>query len=456
MEVTELRTTSSPVGVLILGRKRPGFDQEWNQIICRRSVAAMERMGLHCTGQDSPVVDDQSLSLALRKLRDSGCEVLVMLQPSMGNGQLSLSLAQQWPGPIILWATPERPEDGKVSSCSLVGQHLWASILRQAGHPFELIYGDPDHDAVRNELLRGIRLSRTAVRLQNAKLGVIGGHAPGFIDLATDPFLLRRSLGMQLHSLSLPQFIDRVNTIDDARVREDALQVKRLGLPLLDVEERDLAVNSRCYLAMLDLMNEENLDALSIQCWPELPDVLGQWPYLAISRLTTEGRAVSMEGDVDGAIAEMMGISLDLGAGFLTDWLEHDQSSIFLWHPGMAPLSMCHAAGTGNGPVLARHFNIAKPLVVDGQLQADKPATIVRLWHCDGQYLMTAFEGRAVPPRRNITGNSIRIEVPERNVHELFDRLIHGGMPHHVLLHYGHCGEMFRRLARLLHIGWLA
>lgn len=447
--------TSSPVGVFILGRKRPGFDQEWNQIVSRRSLAAMEEMGVQCIGHDSPVVDDESLRLTLQKIRDSGGDVLVMLQPSMGNGQLSLSLAQQWPGPILLWATPERPGDGKVSSCSLVGQHLWASILRQAGHPFELIYGDPDDDAVRNSLLRGIRLSRTAAKLQNAKLGVVGGHAPGFIDLATDPFLLRRSLGMQLHSLSLPQFIDRVNAIDERRVREDTLNAKNLGLRLLDVEERDLAVNSRCYLAMLDLMKEESLDALSIQCWPELPDVVGQWPYLAVSRLTAEGRAVSIEGDVDGAIAEMLGVSLELGPGFLTDWLEHDDSTIFLWHPGMAPLTMCYPAGDNNSPVLARHFNITKPLVVDGPVQADRPATIMRLWHCDGKYFMTAFEGRAVPPRRSVTGNSVLIEVGDRNVHELFDRLIHAGMPHHVLLHWGHCGEMFRRLARLLRIEWV-
>lgn len=425
-------------------------------MVCRRSVEALESLGYTCIGQDTPVVDDQSLGPALQHIRQKGCEVLVMLQPSMGNGQLSLSLAQLWPGPILLWATPERPGDGKVSSCSLVGQHLWASNLRQAGHPFEFVYGDPDDASVRQDLLRGIRLSRTAMRLRHVKVGVIGAHAPGFIDISANPFLLRQSLGVQLHSFSLPQFIDRVNKIPEARVREDVLQVRRLKLPLVDVEEGDLAVNSRCYLAMLDLMQEESLDALSIQCWPELPDVLGQWPYLAISRLTSEGRAVSMEGDVDGALAELTGLSLGLGPGFLTDWLEHDQSTIFLWHPGMAPLNMCYAAGDSNGPALARHFNIVKPLVVDGQLQTDKPATIMRLWHCDNEYVMTAFQGRAIPPRRKITGNSIMIELPGKDVPELFDRLIHGGMPHHVLLYYGHCAETFRRLARLLRIRWLA
>jgi L-fucose isomerase-like protein len=445
-----------PVGVLILGRKRPGFDQEWNKLICRCGVAAMEKLGFRCIGFDAPVIDDVTLRSALDGIRTAGCDSLVMLQPSMGNGQLALSLSQAWPGPIVLWATPERPGDGKVSSCSLVGQHLWASMLQQSGHPFELVYGDPDDAVLQAELMRAVALVRTAARLKNAKVGMVGTHAPGFIDLATDPFLLRRALGVQLHSLSLPQFIDRVNRQSAAAVERDVEKVRALGLPLSDVVDGDLTVNSRCYLAARELMSEESLDALSIQCWPELPEVLGQWPYLAISRLSSEGLAVSMEGDVDGAIAELMGNSLGAGRGFLTDWLEHDESTIFLWHPGMAPLSMCQAIGENDGPRLARHFNIVKPLVVDGELQAGMPTTIVRLWRSGGNYKMTAFEGESIPPRRKLTGNTVLIQVPDKGVPEKFDRLIHEGMPHHVLLFFGHWAETYRRLARLLGIRWIA
>jgi L-fucose isomerase-like protein len=455
MATPKVSTTSRPVGVLILGRKRPGFDQEWNQIICRRSVAALETLGFTCVGQDAPVVDDVTLRSALGRIQDRGCDALVMLQPSMGNGQLSLSLAQHWSGPILLWATPEKPGDGKVSSCSLVGQHLWASILRQAGHSFELVYGDPDDASVRVELVRAIKLSRAIARLRNAKIGMVGTHAPGFIDLAADPFLLHRSFGAQLHALSLPQFVDRVHKIGDDAVREDVRKVRGLGLPLGNIQEQDLAVNSRCYLAMLELMKEESLDALSIQCWPELPDVLGQWPYLAVSRLTSEGHAVSIEGDVDASIASLLGGTLGLGAGFLTDWLEHDQSTIFMWHPGMAPLDMCNEVGSSKGPALGKHFNIVKPLVVDGELQNGRPATIMRLWHCDNEYRMTAFEGKTIPPRRNLTGNTALIEVDGGGVPAMFDRLIHEGMPHHVMVYYGHCGETFRRLARLLGVRWV-
>ena len=458
MQESVKRGATGPVGALILGRKRPGFDQEWNQIICGRGLDVLKKMGYTTVGADAPVVDDATIEAALRRIRDAGCEALVMLQPSMGHGQLALTVAQHWADPVILWATPERPGDGKVSSCSLVGQHLWGSSLRQAGQAFELVYGEPEDEALRADLMRAIAIGRTVRLLRHAKVGVIGTHAPGFIDLAADGFLLRKTMGVQLHPLSLPQYIERVHGISEEAVRKDVQKVLDLKMPMNGVTVDALAMNSRCYLAMQDLIDEERLDALALQCWPELPNILGHWPYLAVSRLGTEGRAVAIEGDVDGAVGSLMESLLGSGPGFLTDWLEHDRSTIFFWHPGMAPMNMCEPIGSAGGPTLTTHFNIVKPLVVDAQIRINEPVTVSRLWQCDGRYYMTAFEGRTVAPKRNVTGNYVLVEpdaagggVPER-----FDRLVHAGMPHHVLLSFGKQAETFRRTARALHLEWWA
>ena len=460
MQQRAVEAASRPIGVLILGRKRPGFDQEWNRIVCARAVEALGKLGCKTLGADEPVVDEATTIDKLEQLQQAGCSALVMLQPSMGHGQLALTVAQRWTGPVVLWATPERPGDGKVSSCSLVGQHLWGSSLRQAGHAFELVYGDPDDAVLRADLKRAIAVAQTAGALKRAKIGVIGTHAPGFIDLAAEPFLLRRTLGVQLHPLSLPQYIDRVHGLADDAVRKDVDAVLKMKLPMNEITAEDLPMNSRCYLAMLELMEEECLDGITIQCWPELPNMLGQWPYLAVSRLSTEGRAVSIEGDVDGCAGALMNCLLGMGPGFLTDWLEHDRNTIFFWHPGMAPMDMCNAAGREGGPTLAKHFNIVKPLVVDGRIREGEAVTVSRLWRCDGEYHMTAFEGRTIAPRRKLTGNTVLMELADEEmarrgtVPERFDRLVHAGMPHHVLLSFGAHAETFRRLARAVKVKW--
>ena len=95
-------------------------------------------------------------------------------------------------------------------------------------------------------------------------------------------------------------------------------------------------------------------------------------------------------------------------------------------------------------------------MVVDGPIKTGGPVTIVRLWRCDGRYQMTAFEGQAIAPRRQTTGNTLLVETLGESVPSRFDRLVHAGMPHHVTIHFGAHAETFRRLARVLGIEWHA
>ena len=448
------RASSRPLGVLILGRKRPGFDQEWNSLIRHRALTTLADLGHQIVGGDVALVEDATVAAEIERLKQADCQALVILQPSFAHGQLALTVAQHWPDPVVLWATPERLGDGKASSNSLVGQHLWASVLRQAGHPFEVVYGDPEEETLRFELTRAIALARTTTQLRSCRVGLVGGHAPGFINLTSDPSLLRRTMGAQLEPLSLPQFMERVRSIEQTAADKDVQQVLDMKFPMDGITPHDLETNSRYYLAILSLMQDENLDALALQCWPDLPNLLGQWPYLAVARLGGEGYAVCVEGDVDGCVGNLMSLYLGLGPSFLTDWLEHDYSTVHFWHPGMAPLSMCEPIGADGGPTLANHFNLARPCVVNARLRCDEPATVARLWRCDGKYHLTAFEGRTIPPKRRITGSTELIQTTEPDIPKRFDTLLHAGMPHHVLISFGHNAEVIRRLARILHIEW--
>jgi len=156
-----------------------------------------------------------------------------------------------------------------------------------------------------------------------------------------------------------------------------------------------------------------------------------------------------MEGDSDGALLCLAANEAGAGHGFITDWLEHDDETIHFWHAGSLPLGMAES------PSLATHFNIQKPLVVDGTLRVGEAVTIGRLWRCDDRYFMTAFEGTTIPPRRTLTGNTGLVEVDGGNVRAWFDTLCHAGLPHHPVVFYGRHAETFRRLARMLDVTWI-
>lgn len=438
-----------PVGLLTIGRKRPGFDQEWNQLMVQQARQALAGLGVELVSAAEAVPDDSRMIAAIEKMRQGGCETLVVLQPSLGSGQLAFTLMQHWAGPVVIWATPENTKSPIVSSCSLVAQHLWASLFRQSNRSFEFVYGDPTDVSVRQSLKQAVFVTQAPAELARTKIGLIGSQAPGFIAMHADPFLLNQSLRVQLANLSMPMFMERVRGIAEARVKDDVRIVEQLNWPMNGVKPDDLSMNSRYYLAMKDLIAEEELGALAVQCWPELSNLMANWPYLALTRLTNEGFIASMEGDVDGAITCLIGKLLNAGIGFITDWLEHDQKTIHFWHPGVAPLPMCA------DPKLSKHFNIQSPMVVDGALKVDLPVTVARLWRCDGKYHLTAFEGRTIEPRRSLTGNTALVEPSRMDVPRWFDEALHAGLPHHVVLFAGHHANSFRRLARVLNVDWL-
>lgn len=445
-----MNTSAIKLGVIFLGRRRPGFDMAWGRHMEERARGWLRQAEFAVVEPAEKAVDDSSLRQAVAACEAQGADAIVLLQTTMGDGRLAPTLAQLWPDPVILWATPEKADGDLVSSCSLVGVHAWASTLRQMGHAFELVHGDPDAADTRRRLGEAVRLAATVRRLRSARLGVIGGQAPGYFAMGADPFSVHRGLGAQLQSFSLVEFAGAVNGFSDGEVAADVAKVKALVLAHKDTSDEDLPMASRLYLAMRSFMDNERLDALTVRCWPEMPNTFGQWPYLGIARLTDEGRAVACEGDADGALSAWIGESLGFGRCYLSDWLEHDEKTLTLWHGGAAPMSLSPPAGHAGAPLIARHFNNKKPAVVEATIRENLPVTIFRVWRCDSAYHLTAREGQTIKPRRHLMGTNALARLARQDPREWFEELCHAGMPHHVAVFAGHHAALLQRFARLL------
>ena len=440
------------IGLLCLGRRRPGFDQEWGRRMEERVRRALEKADFTVLEPPEKAVDEATLRQAIGVCQEQGVDACVLLQTTMADGRLAPTMAQLWPDPVVLWATPEKPEGDMISSCSLVGAHCWASVLRQMGHAFELVYGDPDSAETRQRLRETVRLAATLRRLRSVRLGLIGGQAPGFFAMSAEPFSIYRGLGAQVQTFSLLEFAGVVNGLSERAVAEDVARVKSLGLPHKDTTDADLPMASRLYLAMRSFLENEGLEALTVREWPEMPNTFGQWPYLGIARLVDESRAVACEGDADGAMSAWIGESLGLGRCYLSDWLAHDQETITLWHGGAAPMGLCAPIGEPGGPRIARHFNLKQPAVVEATLRENMPITVLRFWRCNGRYHLTAREGQTIKPHRHVMGTNALARLDQQDPRDWFETLCHEGMPHHVAVFEGRHAALLRRLARSLAI----
>lgn len=206
-------------------------------------------------------------------------------------------------------------------------------------------------------------------------------------------------------------FSAQITGVDKDAVDADVAVASKLGLEFDDgTDASHIAPGSRAYLAFRNIIEGHGLDGVCIRCWPELPNKVGAWPYLALSRLATEGFPVACEGDSDGALGTLIGKLLGLGVVYLSDWLEHDASTITVWHGGFIPLQLTPRAA------VALHFNNKRPGecmlaafmvivlpftrrevschragVVNGALHEDMEVTAYRFWVCDGQYVVVVL-----------------------------------------------------------------
>ena len=186
------------------------MEMKARQAVRRSSFAVFE--------PSQKAVDEASLRQVVAECKAAGVQALLLLQTTMADGRLALTLAQEWPYPPLFWATPEKQEGDMISSCSLVGAHLWASTFRQMGRSFEILNGDPGEAKTLEQLETSVRIAAIIHKLNRTLVGVIGGQAPGFVAMAADPLVLHRGLGVQLQTYSLIEFENVLNDLSEEAV----------------------------------------------------------------------------------------------------------------------------------------------------------------------------------------------------------------------------------------------
>ncbi|MEX0741642.1 MAG: hypothetical protein WD079_02520 [Phycisphaeraceae bacterium] len=131
------------MGFLVVGRQRPGFDPAWGEQVQAAAWRSVQHSAFAFV-KPQTATDEPSMRRAIAELREAGCEGLVVLQPTMGDGRLIPTLMSQWRDPLVIWATTERQDSDRVSACTLVGAQAFASYLAQHRHPFEVVNGHPE------------------------------------------------------------------------------------------------------------------------------------------------------------------------------------------------------------------------------------------------------------------------------------------------------------------------
>ncbi len=313
-------------------------------------AALAERMDFTLAAWSEDIVSEADAESACRYFEEQGADFILLQCTTFPGGNVILPFGH-CRARLGLWGLPEPERGGAIPLNSFCGINLLSSILGQymdAAQPMKWFYGDSDDP----KFLRRFSVTVAALRgiksMTGARIGLLGGIAPGFTDFAFDERKTKAKLGITVDRL--PEFGDikeRALTYDDAVIAPLRKEFSATACCVSAAAEHDLDATARCYKAIEDIIKENRYDAVGIGCWPRYRASFGIVACAIIGRLLEEGYIAACEGDVDSAASLLMLRGISRQTPMLMDLSDIDfcDNTALLWHCGSAPACFANKDG---------------------------------------------------------------------------------------------------------------
>ena len=369
-----------------------------------------------------------------RKLAESHVHAAVFVAASWFEDYLVFDLLEECPVPVLLWSLPG------METGALCGVQQLTACLKPLGAPYRAVYGPLESSDCRNRAEAFLQAAALAHRLRRAQIGLAGHRVGGMCETAVNELALKKTFGPRIVPLDLPQLLAAAKEVPDKQVEQQWREAAGRAA-VCKVPETDGVASMKMLAAVRQLVERHGLDALAIGCYPHL---MGR-VCLAASMLADEGVPLACEGDVNGAVGQLMLTLLTGQPTHNTDWLE--------------PLDPCTAVFTHCG---SGSFSLAeKPS--DVQLASVRlmgqgvcalfparpgPVTLVSIIPHGSGGQIALLEGEAVSSPMVFPGNPLRVDF-DCPIAELIDWIHDEGIGHHWMAGYGHVGEAIRQWAKI-------
>ncbi|MEM8729178.1 MAG: hypothetical protein AAGF79_04595 [Pseudomonadota bacterium] len=304
---------------------------------------------------------------AVTDLQGKGADFLLLLHGGFTMGDVAREIARA-PLPMGVWATPEPTLIDDIQLNNFVSLNMSMSIAKGvrdfSSDPVQWYLGAPGEDALQARMSQTLRALSAKKALDGARIGMIGGLAMTFynMDVSTDG--LMRQLGVWCDHIDIHRMTDLMAAQSDADVSAELAAMGRAA-EVRGVSEAQMQLTARAALALRAIAQDGGYDALTVSDWPALQENPGMHPGAAFSWLEeNDGLPIASEGDVLGAVSQLVAKSLTGKVGCLLDMTSPDfqRDQILMWHGGGGPLYIAKddvawinhpmiGRGTDEGPI---------------------------------------------------------------------------------------------------------
>ena len=421
------------------------------------AIGGVRPDAINCVGIDDICENGVLSNLAhvdgvVRKLKEQNTDALFLAFCDFGEEVAAARVAAALRLPTLVWgARDEKPNtDEQRWRDTQCGMFAATKALARFGVTYSYIYNVPsDSDAFRSGFLTFARSASAVRSLKGLRVAQIGQRPAPFMSVVSNEGSLMQQFGVEVVPLSVSSIAKKIEDIKANRVNDVNACITEMKNKIDTSRLTDERVVSTAAfkLAVKEAVEGAGCRAAALECWSVFPLHIGFTPCFMVGELTDEGIPVSCETDVNGAVTSVMIEAASLGdsPSFFADLtIRHpdNDNAELLWHCGPFPHSLRDKESPGYIAADGRsRFPLKK-----GDI------TIARFDDLNGDYTMTAVEGRAVdgPPT---TGTYVYFETDDwKRVEEKF---MFGPYIHHVVGCYGQYARSLKEAVRFIpNIKW--
>jgi L-fucose isomerase-like protein len=363
--------------------------------------------------------------------------------------------------PILIHAFPDKKDqlDLDRRADAFCGKLSAANNLYQYGFRYTnttLHVESPDSKEFENDIKRFVRICLVVQGLRHARVGAFGARVSAFNTVRFSEKLMERS-GIAVETIDLSEIIGRAdgmkNDSNEVIRRFDEIKeyVPTAGVP-------DAAVNkiARLSLVMKEWIEEEDLDAVAVQCWSALEEYYGVAPCTAMSMLSQSGIPAACEVDIMGALS-MYALQLASGSpAALLDWNNNygdDPDRCVMFHCSNLPACFFAESKMRYLDLLARTVDKGCTFgSIDGCI-APGPATLLRLSTNDTSGAVRGYVAEGEFEDEKLESFGGRGVMHVHDLQALLDYMVENGFEHHIALTQAHTADILKEAVGK-YMGW--
>lgn len=437
-------------GILYLPIGRKTFDLEAAEVQWKKTSAYLNQISDNVIEPESIITSPEELEEFLGDVSNESVLATVYQSVTFADAEFIQHAISRVNAPVIVWSVREPSVGGRLRLNSLTGGNSTCHFLRSESHPYSFVFGNIDESQVQGKLRTKLSVLRVIQRLQKLKIGVVGEYPPGFFFSDTNEVLLEKKIGPIVESVDLYEAFEESAKLPESKYEN---MISRAEKQVIGINRKDETIKRFAQFStyMEDKIQEEEISALAIRCWPDFFNKLGAAACSTLSQFTEEGVVSACESDIHGSISMFILRELADGeAPYLGDMVhinEASNSAVF-WHCGAGAYSLAHP---DTGAQAGVHPNRKIGFTLEFGLKPGA-VTLLRLGYTkeDG-YRLLVMRGKALDTPQPFNGTSVEVEL-ETNINETLYSLMEEGFEPHYALVYADVVDEVIELGRQLDV----